>query len=245
MIGIYDTVKEDKNHYVIWSGGCDSTLLLYEVASKYGTKEKPIKTISFESQFLQSNKVKTERYRRTRLLMEFKKRGLHIQNTTVVTSDKGEKYYPQQKGLAQAFLWVTQSLIYVGSDNLYFGYIKGDDFWQSYSDFYYACEYLGRLLGHEPNLCIPFRYDKKSTILNELHEHDLYDLTWYCELPDEINQPCGRCNPCSTHLKALFELAHIKDKDWAKKLLDDKVSILEKLRAKDKTINGKKVVIDI
>lgn len=228
MIGYYHPVDTEQDHFVVWSGGCDSTLLLYEVASKYGTKEKPIKTISIENQFLLKDKKKAERRQRGEILEEFKRRGLHIENTIVKTTDKGHKYPPRQDGLPQAFLWIAQSMIYVGNANFYFGYIRTDDFWHYDDKFLNAIDAMGSVLNKSPQVQMPLQVCRKSDVIRELHKLDLYDLTWYCEKPTSPVKQCYNCEPCKTHMTALFELAS-SGEEWATKKLEAMTKAKEEL----------------
>ncbi|PJZ18420.1 hypothetical protein CEW46_28660, partial [Bacillus cereus] len=202
MIGYYGNVDTDKPHYVIWSGGCDSTLILAEVARKYGSVNNPIKSISLQNPFIANNKLLAEQRQRDSILGELKKRGLHIQNTTISFSEEGDHYYPQQNGLPQAFLWIAQSLIYVGSDNIHFGYIRTDDFWQFKNDVLRAIDALGDILGTNPRVNLPLQYSTKSEIIKELKAQNLYHLIWYCESPITDEKPCYNCTPCRTHMGA-------------------------------------------
>lgn len=54
---MFKDVDKDKDHVVIWSGDCDSTLLLDMVAQKFGTYEKPITAISISHHLLGRKKT--------------------------------------------------------------------------------------------------------------------------------------------------------------------------------------------
>jgi PP-loop superfamily ATP-utilizing enzyme len=59
------------NHTVVWSGGCDSTFLLYEVAKKFGTKGNPVTALSFDVPFINEHKKIQEDKAKTNILSFF------------------------------------------------------------------------------------------------------------------------------------------------------------------------------
>jgi 7-cyano-7-deazaguanine synthase in queuosine biosynthesis len=58
----YGSLDKDVTHYVLWSGGCDSTLLLYELLDTYGSNN--VVAISYTYPWLVKEKYETERLHR-------------------------------------------------------------------------------------------------------------------------------------------------------------------------------------
>ena len=55
-----EKIDDSMQHLVVYSGGCDSSLMLYELAKKYGTKEKPIIALSYNHYGPCPRKIKKE-----------------------------------------------------------------------------------------------------------------------------------------------------------------------------------------
>ena len=88
---------------VCWSGGCDSTLLLHELARVHGTPSNPIRAISIVS--TQVTAGKKEKGARDRLMRTFRKEGLHVELSELelrTLSGSGLEVH----GLPQAILWL-------------------------------------------------------------------------------------------------------------------------------------------
>ena len=76
-------VADTNQHVVVWSGGCDSTLLLKMVASKFGTEQKPVIAVSMKINYIDENKEKMEDESRKKILEELRKRGLYIKHEII------------------------------------------------------------------------------------------------------------------------------------------------------------------
>ena len=67
-------------------------------------------------------------------------------------------------------------------------------------------------------IVLPLQFRAKTWILEELHKHNIYNFTWYCENPhdgiirnwEKSFKPCNECHSCRTHIMALKEI----DKTW-------------------------------
>ena len=109
----------------------------------------------------------------------------------------------------QAALWlsIVIPIIYDSNAIVCFGYINGDSFFnaQVQLNWIQLFESLSVLYGKNLTPFLPMaRYDK-ITVLKELKQRKIYNLTWHCELP--LNgKPCKTCVPCKTHNVALKEI---------------------------------------
>jgi hypothetical protein len=199
---------EKKFHFVSWSGGCDSTVLLYELCQQLKGKTKPIALIS-EPWFLTDNKIKSERYHRELIEKEFGKLDISFATTTI-TSDLLNAYnIPKNDayGLSQPGLWILQFLTLIPNYSvLHFGYIRTDDFWHYKTEFLKLTEYFCQMLNKKVEIRFDLEYNTKPEIITRLKEIQLLDKTWYCELPNQINVPCNNCVSCKTHQRAIREL---------------------------------------
>ena len=125
--------EKEKNKLVVWSGGLDSTTLLNQFA-KDSTKERPVLTLSFETDFLQDNKVVKEREARKNYLKYAKKMGYHIDSRTIkVQSDISVT----RKGWPQQVFWMSFILPFIPEDSdVNIGFVQGDCVWMAVSNFY-------------------------------------------------------------------------------------------------------------
>ena len=171
---------------VTFSGGCDSTLVLYTTLMRKLRGE-----INDEIQILTINcnqipAQKEQRRARTRILEEFKKRELtnySINEISIITSDSssGIRF---DYGLIQPIVWLTLAPLYVANNGkLQMGYHRGDDFWgkryNAEESFNKSCFVMCKKCEIE----YPLEYNTKAEIISLLKQRDLYDLCWYCEHP--------------------------------------------------------------
>ena len=205
---------KDNSHVVIYSGGCDSTLLLYELSKKFGTKKNPVKALSFNYvQAINPRKIKTEKKTRNSFKQYCKKNKIYVDflDINITTNRKYDKRACESysfNGIAQPYLWLTSlSTILLGKHNIYFGYIKEDDFWFFKTEFINAFNALQKITGTESRLIFAYSHAYKKNIIKELNENKIYEYTWHCEMPTDDNKRCGTCHPCKKHDQALKQIA--------------------------------------
>lgn len=206
----------DANHYVMWSSGCDSTLLLYELLKKYG----PDKVIAISCKFPWLNKKKAshEVIFRQRFIDDLKRRNTGLSGFTHYTIDVNWQYRPKDSknggyhssGLLQPYSWLTIALpLMKPNDWFYIGTIRGDDLVTLYlRQFQDLFEASSKMLNKEIHLCMPYVGYTKANVIAKLIEYGIYDLTWFCEKPESpTSGPCTNCHPCKTHIEALASIA--------------------------------------
>ena len=206
----------DANHYVMWSSGCDSTLLLYELLKKYG----PDKVIAISCKFPWLNKKKAshEVVFRQRFIDDLKRKNTGLSGFTHYTIDVNWQYRPKDSknggyhssGLLQPYSWLTIALpLMKPNDWFYIGTIRGDDLVTLYlRQFQDLFEASSKMLNKEIHLCMPYVGYTKANVIAKLIEYGIYDLTWFCEKPESpTSGPCTNCHPCKTHIEALASIA--------------------------------------
>lgn len=206
----------DAKHYVMWSSGCDSTLLLYELLKKYG----PDKVIAISCKFPWLNKKKAshEVVFRQRFIDDLKRRDTGLSGFTHYTIDVNWQYRPKDSknggyhssGLLQPYSWLTIALpLMKPNDWFYIGTIRGDDLVTLYlRQFQDLFEASSKMLNKEIHLCMPYVGYTKANVIAKLIEYGIYDLTWFCEKPESpTSGPCTNCHPCKTHIEALASIA--------------------------------------
>lgn len=216
-------VDKEQGHTVVWSGGCDSTLLLKTIAERYGTFTNPIIAISLEHSLIDEKKRELETQARDKLLKEFTNRGLHIKHKVITIScDIG--YGPVTAG--QAYLWLSTIIPFAANMNLYLGFIKEDSVWHYMSQLQNLISNINNALSINTLVHYPLEHITKHEIIDKLYKENLYDLVWYCEAP-KTDIPCGKCTPCETHTHAIVKLA-LQDREWAIGKLPKKLKYVKK-----------------
>jgi 7-cyano-7-deazaguanine synthase in queuosine biosynthesis len=214
-----------KSHIVMWSGGCDSTLVLYNLATEYGTKNNPIDAVTIKHSQVMA--YKEQRRARQLLMREFKSQGLHIRLTEVELNYKGKIYCSGTGIQAMSWLFLGLSLApdFISSGEktgLYTGHISEDSMWCSYEGLYRVFEDLSRMMRKEVEWVLPVANETKASVITSLKKNGLLKHCWYCERPKESkvgSEPCGDCKPCRMHQTALYQI-----RKWGYK----KGSILER-----------------
>jgi len=193
---------------VVWSGGCDSTLVLHNLA-KLSSKDSPVIAISVDwKEKLDSMKVLKEKEARNNYLTYAKQKGFHIKNYTVtLSSTLGIK----ASGYTQVCLWFCAIMPFIeNGDKIYFGYHRGDGFWGCSSNIHYAFEQLSCIRSlKKVEIKYPLAADSKCEVLKKLFALKIpRKCFWWCESPVKKRNGivmCGKCNPCITHKLALYE----------------------------------------
>lgn len=210
----YPNEAENKKHILLWSGGCDSTLLLYELLNEYGSEN--VIAITYNYSWLTTEKSNNERIHRDIFKSKMKLLGDKFGNFehhdfNINVEDNPLLIHRSLNGLPQALGWLFMIPMYAYEDSyIYASYIKGDDFSTGfnhhYSDIFNS---VNALLGGsgELTLRLPYIYKNKYEIIEALIQTDLYDATWYCEMPNADGTMCKTCSPCKTHISALVYLS--------------------------------------
>ena len=234
----YDNDPENSIHYVLWSGGCDSSLLLYELLDAYGCNR--VVAVSYKYPWLDKEKYETERLHREAFKAKLKLRGekfANINHTEFNISTKtvsGNNIDTAPGGTPQAIAWILSIPLYAPSGyTIYTGAIKGDDlplFIHEYSEIF---SNIAKVLKRDINLRTPYLYLNKSQIIQKLIEYDLYEETWFCEEPKDVNKPCYKCTPCSTHISALCSLELMTTNDFIRSRCQKELAKIRKITNKE------------
>lgn len=194
-------VDKDKEIWVIWSGGQDSSAIVDALC-----KQNPTETIyllSIEMEQALSNKADKES--RTILSSIFKSRGYNIEMREM----KLDGNY-SSSGLGQLAAWATiLSCVMMSRRAIYFGYIKEDDMWHTIDGVKKVIEGL-KIIRNAPDcqVSIPLEWLSKADVVRYLNEEHLLE---FCNTCDSNSQeapyaPCGSCVSCRKFAKAKWEL---------------------------------------
>jgi 7-cyano-7-deazaguanine synthase in queuosine biosynthesis len=195
-----------KTHYVAWSGGCDSSLLLYKISEELKKDNKEVTALISKSGFIGKRKEVSEEMARISFEDALLARKIEIKKLTIQTIiDQRFGETGVNQGYAQAGLWVLEFLpIMKDNSVIHFGYIKDDDFWLFDHHFTKMVEQYCKMLNKNITLSFDLAFYTKVDVISELIELDLLDKVWFCETPPEVGKACGNCHPCQTHKVALL-----------------------------------------
>lgn len=177
---------------ILWSGGCDSTYLLYDNLSK-GNEE--ITTLS-----IMHNQVvchEKERYARENITKELYHRGYKFNSIELQVVGSQVK----TSGCPQAAIWLSLAVPHLEIDeSLAVGYIRHDDLFHHKHSYQQIFKYYCKLLEKgNSTLLFPLEWMEKSTITSHLKKIDLLEHCWYCETPRKNGRRCGICVSCKKH----------------------------------------------
>lgn len=173
--------------YICWSGGCDSTLLLYWNA--YNNPNETINAISIKG-VVNNDQARMEEKARNKLKKLLPK---NIKYYTI------ELKTELSNNTWQMPLWLCYLAPSLGYDDIVkMAYLSSDgkDFWLKRDDLVKAFDGIMKLQGKD-NTKIKFPYEEntKGWVITELKKIKLLEHTWYCGRPKK-NKPCGGCMKC-------------------------------------------------
>lgn len=213
-----------------WSGGCDSTLALYDalreqrVWTQKGKMVGEVRSIAFSHPNVPAQTQ--QRNARLSLLREFRRRGLvtrHIE-AVVGESKRGPLYeaaapIKTKWGSVQTQFWLgfATPFLFDGED-LVIGWHGGE--LDNQADVVTAFDALQRIGDKKGSLQFPLREQTYYSVVSQLKDANLLDLCWTCEgfdaatarrinLPTRqirAGRPCGHCRKCVELKTALWQL---------------------------------------
>ena len=200
---------------VLWSGGCDSTLVLWDLLQKQSRNDPPIRTLSIDHFAVWAGKEQAAA--REKIMAVLRKQGYRVENETVTIRCGDMLCVPvRTEGsntrlrIPQAAIWIGQAVMHLNPDeDMYVGYIRGDDVWHHVREWRWAFQYMAYIVGRTGKLIAPLEWDTKADVIEMLKKAGLFKYCWTCSDPREGKQ-CGRCKECRTQALALHELA-LKD----------------------------------
>ncbi len=189
---------------VLWSGGFDSTLVLYDACVEARKKKLwPVRTLSINHEQVDANRE--QRRARRRILARMKKRGLAFSGTEVKITSRGIQAFTGD-GLIQPSIWLPIATLYLmPKEDLLTGWGRGDDVYHHLSEIQWLFKYHMDLMGKKGNLRLPLEWEPKWMILCRLRKARLVSLPWTCEEPKNW-RACGKCTPCLDLKTARYRL---------------------------------------
>lgn len=196
---------------VLFSGGADSTLLLFEVAKAAKSIGQKVTALSISTNNINRNQQRLEKTARAKILDSLKQKGYDnieiLEGKMNFDADGPVRYC----GRAQDYMWMFAANFYLKKSDIFVGYI-GDDNHEIESQFKTISLFnAASAHGESGNILrMPYQTKSKYDIIRKLIDYDLYKLTWFCEFPTGIDAPCGACTTCKNHEITLKSLGLIE-----------------------------------
>lgn len=213
VLETYQYSNNNAKHYVLWSGGFDSSVLLYELLLAYG--EENVVAISYKYPWLVPEKIKQEELHREafKSLLKIRNNSIanfqHVEFEITQKSINGGLLNPYSHlGLPQSIAWLLMAPIYVEEDAyLYDGGIKNDDLTLITHEYQSLIDSINKIINKNIHVRQPYLLLTKDQIIEKaLLQYGIYDTSWYCETPNANGTPCGHCVCCKTHISSLIHL---------------------------------------
>jgi 7-cyano-7-deazaguanine synthase in queuosine biosynthesis len=196
------------NNVVLFSGGCDSTLVLYRKAMEMQRTNNYDTITALTIRHDQLPAQDKQKQAQEAIIDEFcRKREFRI-NWSIIDIKQTSAYVDVGNGgLTHPVIWLNISALYIrDGETLFAGYHRGDDYWSKKHEAEQAFYNFGKIIG-KPTIKLeyPLEFDTKATIIRNLKDRGLYEMCWWCEFPTSDGNTCGTCDPCITHKTALWQ----------------------------------------
>lgn len=199
---------------LLWSGGCDSTALLCDLLKSRQTGQpglfidapgkEPIRTIAVDHPQIGGNEY-CKRARAALLPILRNRYGYKFEHGEVKIRNSGIYMQPSDQGLVQPQIWLSQACAYLTkNENLYVGYIKGDDIWHYQGWLFESFRSLQAMAYRTGELKIPLEWFNKPVIISYLKKEKVLNKTWSCQESPKNGKPCHKCASCVSHATALW-----------------------------------------
>jgi hypothetical protein len=211
--------------------------VLYELATASDRKESdPVRALSIVSP--QFPAIEAQRHARERIKQWLKKKKvpkIDYNEVELKYDNRSDFSMETGGGLIQPATWIPIAATFLKEkEDLYLGYIRGDDFWHYQAQAYWAFKYLQEISRKQGVLKTPLEWQTKYDVIKKLKEVGLFKLCWTCEFPTPKEKPCGKCFPCCSMQSALWRLSkEPKPKRVSKK---DVIKTVEQIINKQESI---------
>jgi len=191
---------------VLWSGGLDSTYLLWCLLSN-----NTVCDVLYVNVQNNTNMIKQEQAAIKKLKSILKKAdySAHIRNE--LTYDVPVRSNSSQMTLPQAAIW-SEAILWNFNPNKHshieIGYVKGDDFWH-YKEAIslYQNHMFKAFLYDDVQIKYPLEWTPKEEIIKEFKNRkvgiELLKHIRYCEI-STTKTPCGKCPSCKKHIISMY-----------------------------------------
>ena len=191
-----------KKIVIAYSGGCDSTLLLYNTI--VNNKDDDITALSIRYKQIGDFKYTNECVARVNFLSFMRSKGYNF-NLEHIEFDNN--WITRSYGPIQPTMWLNILAHYIFENTtVYFGYIDGDYIWRYMREFTVVFENLMKIMDKSGcSLDFPLHGYSKIDVINNLNKAGIPDnCYWFCEGNHKDLKPCGECSPCLQYKAAKY-----------------------------------------
>lgn len=200
--------QKTKNVIILWSGGLDSTYLVYDCLKKgYNVYPVYIKLLN------NTSKTEMELDVIKKISEKMKEMFPNNFNELKITMSINIDYHYHNNYFQQLPIWILGILFSIKDDidEIYLGYVTGDDAISYLNEIKKIYKSYSPIVSNLPKLLFPLSKTLKLEILNKLPSV-LTDLTKTCEIPKKIKNEitneieyieCGQCDTCIKKRKYL------------------------------------------
>lgn len=208
----------DKRPLMLWSGGLDSTWMLWQALQK-----GDVDFVTVDGGQCR-NKQRSERHARSRAM-----RWMHARTKYRAREIESQVklHLAEMPALtwSQPVPWLIGALSVIDPkrhSSLEVGYVMGDEVNAVFEALKRTWEGLQQISKHGDTvpLNFPLGWTSKRRILENIPK-GLYDCIWYCELPKKhddprvlLRVPCERCVACITHKTELYRYSLYHTDGW-------------------------------
>jgi 7-cyano-7-deazaguanine synthase in queuosine biosynthesis len=226
-----------------WSGGIDSTYILYDYLRKGITFETVY--IKFNNNKLKGDIELSRRENIKKILVNYYHKDW---NDKIIDYDNSS--YTFHFVLPQALIWLESIFKVVDSyenNTCVFGYMRRDDFWHYKPDLLNLFKML-HALSHKKDTNIelkyPLEWKDKDDIINDIFVEDikvwkkLFNQMWTCEGIDALNsrKHCGKCISCEKFIFSKKLLLNLSKKYKETKSIEIKEEAQIQVQVKEKDL---------
>ncbi len=193
---------------VLWSGGCDSTLLLYQLSKS--NPDKSVHAVSICTSYApDAIEIKREKVCREKIKKHFNEMGINNILYTEINVDM-----PLNEEFESWTSLMFFPIIYLGNitpylkhgDIVYQAYIKEDIELHFKYPILNLAKLVSAIIGVNFEYKFPFEYKSKIDVVDEIIKLGLLDKVSWCSHPLKDGSPCKKCRSCIMHYSALYGL---------------------------------------
>ena len=179
----------DLTRYVLWSGGLDSTLLLYEIATSEESRNQNVNAVTIRlknREFPQH----IQEYKARKILREKLPKNIKYYTIMIDTELNGVDW--------QMPYWLSFIAPFMKNDDLLsLAYLSSDgkDFWLKRQNLIDSFWNLMQLSSLNATIDFPFERKTKGYVIKELTKLKLLKYVWTCGEPKN-GKACGKCMKC-------------------------------------------------
>jgi hypothetical protein len=194
---------------ILWSGGADSTYLLWKILNSteenHGHKIRVL-SISYDQQIANSA---PQRIAQENIKSFLQKKG--FTNIQYIDISYLTTHQIQPGGNIQAPFWIAQAAIHLQrNEDLLTGYVYGDETLTDRVDLEHMFNAIQRLRSNNGYLLFPLRFVEKFQIYQELQEVGLLDLIYFCGEATQCQNDVNICKSCIKHHTTMWQLTHFR-----------------------------------